>query len=910
MVRRFTTLSLGFFAALVVAGCGGDSNAGVQENPPPPPAGPEVRGTVSMPNGVVALLEPNLLDRLDEKFVSVAHALYAPNVAPVGRNVEVSLLFRRDDGATQGNLGRTYTNDQGGYVGLHLPTGLTVGAPDGRFMVAVGSESNGTLTRAFVCNATSQQNTNIDYRSEAVVRVILGKLQATPSCKLSDFSPQEICDLLSRVYEMDTEITGNNAQQVNAAATAAVASDPLVLQMLNEDCNIFIPPTTRSATRTPQTPTVTPTRGEQTAVPTATRTNTPIATTQPSQTETPSTTRVPTPTPSVTPNTLAVNIGTGILNAQGAVSIPVYLVSGTATVGGVQNDMLFDNRIVNLASATACKINPAIGTNEPGCEEDPVVGPCKTLSRQLSVCGGTPQPPGCPEGAGPETSRFRGIIAATAVPNANSIPGGVLYTCDFTLQNAELLPAVLDNMNVVVANPLGDRIEGAIVGDGLATAGSSVARDLPAGATEIPLTDDANFPQSGSVQVRKQVIGFTLSGSALVLAEATDEPLAEGEIVYVVPDVIVPTATPTGTATQQPTSPPPTDTPVNTPIGATATPTTPGGGPTNTPVTPPTATNTPITPSPTPTIPFTSTPTSTPTSGPVEIDVGMVSGARGTVVDVPVTIQHGLGRVVATANDITYNRNNVRVKRNGDTPDCTIATDIAPGTSADKMLVAGIETDGNVERLRVGVVSFEMPDATIRDGLLFTCKFEIDLAAESGEVLLNVPSSSDADGDEVPTIGDNGSIGLSGSLPLIVIEGASGPAGGSVNVPVRLVTAGQTIAGVGVDIVYDSNLTNVGGTSAEPSCTIDASIGAGTTPNKVLVGEVVPLAGSLRRLRVGIFSYESPGAIIPMGPLFSCQFNIAAGASGSIGLDGGSMVADPAGVDIAADTADASIQVQ
>src|SRR5690348_12432233 len=76
-------------------------------------------------------------------------------------------------------------------------------------------------------------------------------------------------------------------------------------------------------------------------------------------------------------------------------SVDVVLSTGGASVGGMQNDILFDTSKVTLASASACKINPAIGTSAAGCDADPVEGACKTLSRNLASCGTSPTPPGC-----------------------------------------------------------------------------------------------------------------------------------------------------------------------------------------------------------------------------------------------------------------------------------------------------------------------------------------------------------------------------------------------------------------------------------------------------------------------------------------------------------------------------------
>src|SRR5262245_50311188 len=104
---------------------------------------------------------------------------------------------------------------------------------------------------------------------------------------------------------------------------------------------------------------------------------------------------------------------------------------GGQPVGSMQTDILFDTRNVSLASVAACTIHPAIGTGAPGCDEDPVSGPCKTLNRSLASCATSPAPPGC-EGQGPDISRFRALIAATAILNANPIPtGSPLFTCTF-----------------------------------------------------------------------------------------------------------------------------------------------------------------------------------------------------------------------------------------------------------------------------------------------------------------------------------------------------------------------------------------------------------------------------------------------------------------------------------------------
>jgi hypothetical protein len=170
--------------------------------------------------------------------------------------------------------------------------------------------------------------------------------------------------------------------------------------------------------------------------------------------------------------TVAIDVGSAVAGADGKAPINVTLSTGGATVGGMQNDIIFDNTQVSLVAGD-CRINAAISNTQASCEEDPVVGPCKNLSKTLKQCGASPQPPGCPADAGTNLSVFRGIVAATAVPNTNEIPDGVLYTCTFTAIGT--LPATLTNSNIVASEPDGTRLtdvtgsNGVISGAGGAT---------------------------------------------------------------------------------------------------------------------------------------------------------------------------------------------------------------------------------------------------------------------------------------------------------------------------------------------------------------------------------------------------------------------------------------------------------
>lgn len=162
-----------------------------------------------------------------------------------------------------------------------------------------------------------------------------------------------------------------------------------------------------------------------------------------------------------------ISVGSASPDVQARAVISVALMAGGVAVGGLQNDIVFDNTIVSLASPAACVLRPEIGLL-PQCFDDAegTTLPCKTLNRRLNQCGTEPQPPGCPGGAGFNLSRFRALVAPTAVLTRNPIPDGVVYTCTFDVLDPDRLPAALLNRNAVAADPLGLRLAPVVAVDG------------------------------------------------------------------------------------------------------------------------------------------------------------------------------------------------------------------------------------------------------------------------------------------------------------------------------------------------------------------------------------------------------------------------------------------------------------
>jgi MYXO-CTERM domain-containing protein len=171
---------------------------------------------------------------------------------------------------------------------------------------------------------------------------------------------------------------------------------------------------------------------------------------------------------------VSIGVGSGQGDPNGTVQISVTMNSGGATVGGMQNDIVFDPALVDLAKKSDCKINPEIGDKLDACDEDPPTAPCKSLSSVLEDCPGVSN---CEAG----NKYFRGIIIALG--NVQPIPDGVMYTCTFAVK-AGSGTAILQNLNFGSSDPNGEAVttEGC---DGKVVIGAEEPTETPT-ATETP----------------------------------------------------------------------------------------------------------------------------------------------------------------------------------------------------------------------------------------------------------------------------------------------------------------------------------------------------------------------------------------------------------------------------------------
>jgi hypothetical protein len=235
---------------VVLLGCG--SNSDVHVNSPngcDGNTGAPISGTVQMPNGKVAQAG-SWSDRVSSLVWNAAAAING-DVRPVRQGIAVDLVqLTQDDvsaGRQPGAIEIGATRKHGAYC-----IGLPPGADENtcRFVVQVGDSASHTLTRAFVFSTTDP--IDIDFRSEAAVRVILANI---PPAALCDFSPGDIRTIYNAVVAAPGTALGADADEINAVAASLAAQDPGVQAAI---AAVVQPPGTATSTRPPGTPTSPP----------------------------------------------------------------------------------------------------------------------------------------------------------------------------------------------------------------------------------------------------------------------------------------------------------------------------------------------------------------------------------------------------------------------------------------------------------------------------------------------------------------------------------------------------------------------------------------------------------------------------------------------------------------------------
>lgn len=502
---------------------------------------------------------------------------------------------------------------------------------------------------------------------------------------------------------------------------------------------------TQTSIPTPTSPAV-----EPSATPTGTR-GVATPTSPPPPTASPT---APVVVPTPVPAAARVEVRRAFAGEGDSVVVDIALGTAAAQVAGMQNDIVFDNTVIRLAAASSCRIAENIGDRLPECDEDPAEAPCKTLARSLVTCGASPQPAGCPPEAGGNLSRFRAIIAATAVPNSNAIPDGILYSCEFELVDRGRLPQAIRNLNLVVANPSGVILTEFVPLDGLVTVRAIVAAFAAAGAASLQVRpeDAGALPVRATIDVLGQIVGFTRTGATLALEAPLAADVPAGIEVFLVPVGVQPLPTPTPTAS------------FGIPTATqTATPSTVAQG---------TATATAT---------ATATQVTTPAAA-VVIEVGSAV-AETSAVSIDIVLDSGGANVGGVQNDLLFDNTIVQLSGAsacqinpaiGDRlPDCEEepGTFTAPCKTLSRLLVTcggeeppdGCPPSGgsDISRFRAIIGATAVPNANpIPSGVLYTCTFQVlDPGALPAELEIGKVVASDPFGVRLePALGNPGAI--------------------------------------------------------------------------------------------------------------------------------------------------------
>ncbi|HSP97835.1 MAG TPA: hypothetical protein VL049_11400 [Candidatus Dormibacteraeota bacterium] len=351
--------------------------------------------------------------------------------------------------------------------------------------------------------------------------------------------------------------------------------------------------------------------------------------------------------------------------------------------------------------------------------------------------------------------------------------------------------------------------------------------------------------------VRSNTVPPTRTNTATVAPTDTVVPTRTNTNTPVATNTTAPTNTVAPTTTNTPV---PTNTATRPPTNTTA--------PTNTPV--PSATAPPPPSTPTATAP----PTATATVGTVpEVNLGVVVGTAGFVVDVPVTLLANGAQIASVSTDIEFDTASLSVVP-GDqgAPDCVVDARL---NGVKDVVVRAADIGGGHTRLRVGLIGLTN-NTVITSGPLFTCRFLVEEGASGGLPLLNTPEAAGQQAQAIVVDGSDGRIDASAAPATLGLSAGTAAAGAMADITATLNPVGQDVAAVSADIRFDPTRVSV---DAEPDCTLDAAVAA---LGKEIVTRPLPAEGhgtGRKGLRVGVFGRTNNTAL-PTGALFSCRFMV------------------------------------
>ncbi len=261
-------------------------------------------------------------------------------------------------------------------------------------------------------------------------------------------------------------------------------------------------------------------------------------------------------------------------------------------------------------------------------------------------------------------------------------------------------------------------------------------------------------------------------------------------------------------------------------------------------------------------------------AGAIHLDLGSGTGAVGTDVTIPITLNYGgaAPNISATSNDVGFDTALLENPR---------ATLGPAGTAAGKDIVVNSPSAGV---FRVGVLGINQN--IVQEGTVAFVTFTVKAGVSPGNIALtNTPGAADPAGNPITVAGVAGSIDVTGPTGVIRLDlgSGTGAAGTDVTIPITLNYGGAApnISATSNDIGFDTALLE------NPRAAIGP---AGTAAAKNVVANNL----SAGVFRVGVLGINQN--IIQDGIVANVTFTVKAGVSpGNITLTNTPGAADAAG---------------
>jgi len=218
-MKWFNSLSVVLVMSLTLTSCGGGGDGGTGGSPPAT-AQTTVSGTVQAPNGQVAFHQPSIWDVFESSaFASLSGLTPVPDGTPVQ-------LGRMGSAGSFTVLAST-TVSSGRYSFNLTSLGLTITSD-----LVVRVANGAVQMRAFVTDDTIDLNPI----SESAVQAVLDHITATPGTSLTNFTTQELSDLVGAIDALtaaNQSAAGANINTTISSIKTAALNEPAIAAFLS-----------------------------------------------------------------------------------------------------------------------------------------------------------------------------------------------------------------------------------------------------------------------------------------------------------------------------------------------------------------------------------------------------------------------------------------------------------------------------------------------------------------------------------------------------------------------------------------------------------------------------------------------------------------------------------------------------